>query len=172
MRPEFGARCCPSPSTRAARGLEAPLEELRQGAVQAVDSGATLLILSDREVGEGRAAIPALLATGAVHHHLIREGKRMRADLIVQTGEAWDIHHLACLIGYGAGAVHPYLALASSRAFAGQRASRPHPRRSWRRATGRPRTRACSGSCPRWASPPSRPTAGRRSSRPWASARP
>ena len=123
MRPEFGAMVLPITFDAAGRrgGPRSALEELRQGAVQAVDSGATLLILSDREVGEGRAAIPALLATGAVHHHLIREGKRMRADLIVQTGEAWDIHHLACLIGYGAGAVHPYLALASSRAFAGQR---------------------------------------------------
>jgi glutamate synthase (NADPH/NADH) large chain/glutamate synthase (ferredoxin) len=128
-RQEFGATVLPvtyDPDGGEA-GLDEALKALCRAAVAAVDGGSTLLILTDLGVraGEGGAAglgaIPALLATGAVHHHLIREGKRMRADLIVQTGEAWDIHHLACLIGYGAGAVHPYLALAASRAFAGQR---------------------------------------------------
>src|SRR5262249_11145470 len=93
-------------------------------------AGHPLLILTDRvgqagRPGDGpgpeRAPIPILLATGAVHHHLIRERKRMRADLVVQTGEAWDIHHLACLIGYGARAVHPYLAFAASRSLSGER---------------------------------------------------
>ncbi|MGH2370898.1 MAG: glutamate synthase-related protein, partial [Chloroflexota bacterium] len=96
-------------------------DDLCRRAAAAVDAGQTLLIITDRDTAPGKAPIPALLATGAVHHHLIRDGKRMRADLIVQTGDACDIHHLACLIGYGAGAIHPYLALASSRALAGQR---------------------------------------------------
>ena len=78
-------------------------------------------MLSDRRTAPGHAPIPALLATAAVHHHLIREDKRMRADIIVQTGEAWDIHHLACLVGYGAGAIHPYLALATTRSLEGER---------------------------------------------------
>ncbi|HET7772001.1 MAG TPA: glutamate synthase large subunit, partial [Chloroflexota bacterium] len=102
-------------------GLEAGLTTLCRAAAEAVDAGHPLLLLTDRAVSAGRAPIPALLATGAVHHHLIREGKRMRADLILQTGEAWDIHHFACLLGYGAGAIHPYLALASVRAMRGQR---------------------------------------------------
>ncbi|HEU5315289.1 MAG TPA: glutamate synthase large subunit [Chloroflexota bacterium] len=102
-------------------GLDAGLKRLCDGAVQAVDKGHALLVVTDVGTSPGRAPIPALLATGAVHHHLIREGKRMRADLIVQTGEAWDIHHFACLLGYGAGAIHPYLALASVRALVGQR---------------------------------------------------
>ena len=83
--------------------------------------GARSSSLSDRGVDEEHAAIPMLLAVGAVHHHLIREGKRLKADLVVETGSAWDIHHLALLLGYGANAVHPYLALATSRSLAGQR---------------------------------------------------
>ena len=93
------------------RGLKSAIEALAQAAEQAVEDGATLLILSDRAVGERRAPIPMLMAVGAVHHHLIRAGKRMRADLIAETGDAWDVHHFACLIGYGAGAVCPWLAL-------------------------------------------------------------
>ncbi len=123
LRPEFRAAYLPAvfdPDGGEA-ALDRALDDLCRKAVEAVDTGHALLILSDCDVGPGRAAIPALLATGAVHHHLIREGKRMQADLIVQTGEAWDIHHFACLIGYGAGAIHPYLALASCRAMAGER---------------------------------------------------
>jgi glutamate synthase domain-containing protein 2/glutamate synthase domain-containing protein 3 len=94
---------------------------LCQAATDAVDAGHRLLVISDLGVAPRRAPIPALLATGAVHRHLIREGKRMLADIVVQTAEAWDVHHFACLIGYGAGAVHPYLALATSRSLAGGR---------------------------------------------------
>ncbi len=101
--------------------LDTALASLCDAAARAIDGGAVIVVLTDRRAGQGRAPIPALLATGAVHHHLIRENKRMRADLVVQTGEAWDIHHLGCLLGYGAGAVHPYLALASSRALVGER---------------------------------------------------
>ena len=68
-------------------------------------------MLSDRGVGHGKAPIPSLLATGAVHHHLIREGSRTRVGLVIETGEAREVHHFALLIGYGAGAVNPYLAL-------------------------------------------------------------
>ncbi|MDQ3703361.1 MAG: glutamate synthase subunit alpha, partial [Chloroflexota bacterium] len=113
--PEFNAAVLPmffDPSKGEA-GLDVALEDLCRRAAAAADAGHPLLVLTDRglsaSAAASRAPIPALLATGAVHHHLIREGKQMRADLIVQTGEAWDIHHLACLLGYGAGAVHPYL---------------------------------------------------------------
>ena len=68
-----------------------------------------IIILSDRNIGAERAAMPSLLATAAVHHHLVREGTRLQIGLVVETGEAREIHHLACLIGYGASAVNPYL---------------------------------------------------------------
>ena len=83
-----------------------------------VESGARLLILSDRDIPDGQAPIPALLATAAVHHHLIQAGVRALCGLIVETGEAREIHHMACLLGYGAGAVVPWLALATIDALA------------------------------------------------------
>ncbi|MDP9363580.1 MAG: glutamate synthase large subunit, partial [Chloroflexota bacterium] len=87
----------------------------------AVRGGAGLLVLSDRGVDDRRAPLPMLLAVGAVHHALIRAGLRSRADLVAETGEVWDVHALACLIGYGASAVHPYLALDAAAALAGTR---------------------------------------------------
>ena len=76
-------------------GWRAALDALCAAAVEAVDAGATMLILSDRGVDAEHAPIPMLLAVGAVHHHLIRDGMRMAADLVAETGEAWDIHHFA-----------------------------------------------------------------------------
>jgi glutamate synthase (NADPH/NADH) large chain/glutamate synthase (ferredoxin) len=73
------------------------------------------VILSDRAVDHAHVAVPMLLATGAVHHHLIRVGKRMKASIICETGEARDVHQIACLIGYGASAIYPYLAFESVR---------------------------------------------------------
>jgi glutamate synthase (NADPH) large chain len=78
-----------------------------------VAEGVNILILSDRAVGPERAAIPSLLATAAVHHHLVREGTRLRTGLVVESGEPREIHHICTLIGYGAGAVNPYLMLDS-----------------------------------------------------------
>lgn len=89
--------------------LEHAIEELCCLAEQKVDEGFSLLILSDREVSSEKAPIPALLATAAVHHHLIRHGKRQLAGVILETGEARDVHQFACLIGYGANGVNPYL---------------------------------------------------------------
>ncbi len=94
-----------------AEALERAVEELCARAAQAVREGAGILVLSDRDVGPDRAPIPMLLAVGAVHHHLIREGLRMRVGLVAETGEAREVHHVACLVGYGAEAVYPYLAL-------------------------------------------------------------
>ena len=91
--------------------LGAALARLRREAAQAVADGCAIIVLSDRGVGPGAAPIPSLLATGAVHHHLIREGIRTKAGLAVETGEAREVHHFCLLIGYGAGAVNPYLAL-------------------------------------------------------------
>ncbi len=106
---------------RSAAGLEEGLERLCAAAEAAAGDGVCLLILSDREVDATHAPIPMAMAVGAVHHHLIRAGLRMRTDLIVETGEAWDVHHFAVLTGYGAGAIHPYLAIASARSLGGTR---------------------------------------------------
>ena len=92
-------------------GLLAALDRLCRAAVQAIDDGHNVLILSDRGVDAKRAAIPALLALSAVQQHLVREGIRMQVGLVVETGEAREVHHFALLISYGAAAVNPYLAL-------------------------------------------------------------
>jgi len=94
----------------AAAGLTAALETLCVQATAAIEAGEKLIILSDRGVGPGRIAVPALLATGAVHHHLVRTSARTRVGLIVETGEAREVHHFCTLAGYGADAVNPYLA--------------------------------------------------------------
>lgn len=91
-------------------GLESAMERLYQEADQAIGDGATLLILSDRGVDAVHAPIPALLAVAGVHHHLIREGTRTKVGLIVESGEPREVHHYALLIGYGAGAINPYMA--------------------------------------------------------------
>jgi glutamate synthase (ferredoxin) len=96
-----------------AAGLERALEELCRRAGDAIDAGNDLVILSDRGINREYAAIPALLAVAGVHHHLIRAGTRTRCGLILESGEPREVHHFALLIGYGAGAVNPYLAFES-----------------------------------------------------------
>jgi glutamate synthase (NADPH/NADH) large chain len=90
--------------------LEAALQELCLAAERTIDQGYSLVILSDRDVSESKAPIPALLATAAVHRHLVRAQKRQLAGLVIETGEARDVMHFATLLGYGASAVNPYLA--------------------------------------------------------------
>jgi len=92
--------------------LERALEELCRQASAAVEVGNTIIILSDRGVDAQHAPIPSLLATAAVHHHLIREGTRTKVGLVVESGEPREVMHFALLIGYGAGAINPYLAFA------------------------------------------------------------
>lgn len=96
-------------------GIETALDALCDKAVEDVRNGAEVVILSDlasgMEVLDESTYIPPLLAIGAVHHRLIEEGLRMDAGIIVETGAAWSTHHYACLVGYGANAVHPYMAL-------------------------------------------------------------
>ncbi len=94
-------------------GLEEAMDRLCAEASEAIEDGYSILILSDRGVDENNAPIPSLLATGGVHHHLIREGTRTRCGLVVESGEPRDIAHLALLIGYGAGAINPYLVFES-----------------------------------------------------------
>ena len=103
-----------------ATGMEPALKRLCDDAHRAVSSGYNILILSDRDVSRTRVAIPALLATSAVHHHLIREGLRTETGLVVETGEAREVHHLCTLAGYGAEAINPYLAFESLDAMRGK----------------------------------------------------
>src|SRR5262245_19113376 len=91
-------------------GLSRSLHELVEAASLAIKSGATILILSDRQVDKDYAPIPSLLATSGLHHHLVREGTRTNATLIVETGDAREVHHYCLLIAYGASAINPYLA--------------------------------------------------------------
>ncbi len=91
-------------------GLRAALDTLCARASEAIAAGYSILVLSDRGHGEELAPIPSLLATGAVHHHLIREGTRTRCGLVVESGEPREVHHFCLLIGYGAAAINPYLA--------------------------------------------------------------
>ena len=91
-------------------GFTPALERLCERAEEAVTSGYNIIILSDRQLGADRIAIPALLATAAVHHHLIRRGLRTSVGLVVESGEPREVHHFCCLAGYGAEAINPYLA--------------------------------------------------------------
>ena len=114
---EFGTATisCLFPAEDGPEGLKAALGRVCDQVVQAVESGARIIVLSDRGVDAQSVPIPMLLATGAVHHHLIRRGIRMQCSLVVETAEAREMHHLACLVGYGAHAVNPYLAFSTVR---------------------------------------------------------
>jgi glutamate synthase (NADPH/NADH) large chain len=91
-------------------GLRKAMDQLCKETDEAIKEGATIIILSDRGVDKTTAPIPSLLATSGVHHHLVREGTRTKATLIIETGEAREVHHYCLLVGYGASAVNPYLA--------------------------------------------------------------
>ncbi len=99
-------------------GLRAACERLTAEADDGVRAGAGMLVITDRQADADRTAIPALLATGAVHHHLVRRGLRTRTSLVVESDEAREVHHIACLLGYGAEAICPRLALQSIAAIA------------------------------------------------------
>ncbi len=98
------------PAEQGAAGMQEALVSLRERAEAAVRGGYNIIVLSDRRAGPDRIPIPALLAVAAVHHHLIRKGLRTAVGLVVETGEAREVHHFACLAGYGAEAINPYLA--------------------------------------------------------------
>jgi glutamate synthase (NADPH/NADH) large chain len=98
------------PAGEGAEGLERAVERICHEATDAVLADYTILILSDRAVGPDRIPIPALLATAATHHHLIRQGLRTQTGLVIETGEAREVHHFCVLAGYGAEAINPYIA--------------------------------------------------------------
>ncbi|MEO8635257.1 MAG: glutamate synthase large subunit [Gemmatimonadales bacterium] len=122
------------PAAAGPDGLRGALDRLCADAERAGRNGARLLVLSDRSADHERVAIPMLLAVGAVRRHLMDIGLRMRLGIVAETGDAWDIHHFAALIGYGCEVVYPWLALQSvSALFAPEAATedaRPTPRRS------------------------------------------
>ena len=98
------------PAEGGASGMAGALDRLCERAEAAVVGGYNIIILSDRQVGPDRLPIPALLGCAAVHHHLIRKGLRTAAGLVIESGEPREVHHFACLAGYGAEAINPYLA--------------------------------------------------------------
>lgn len=100
-------------------GMDKALEEVYTQVDQAIEDGYSYVILSDRGINASQSAIPALLATAGVHHHLIRNGKRTRIGIVLESGEPREVHHFAVLLGYGVGAVNPYLAFESLGALIG-----------------------------------------------------
>ncbi|QUY60822.1 Glutamate synthase, alpha subunit [Gulosibacter molinativorax] len=98
---------------RGVEGLREGLDKLCAEADKAIDNGAKFIVLSDRDSNRDWAPIPSLLMTGAVHHHLIRTQRRLRVGLVIETGEVREVHHVAVLLGYGASAINPYLAMES-----------------------------------------------------------
>jgi glutamate synthase (NADPH/NADH) large chain/glutamate synthase (ferredoxin) len=99
------------PIAEGASGMESALARVCEQAQEAISEGVNLVILSDRMLGPKRAPIPSLLAVSAVHHHLVREGTRLRAGIVLESGEPREVHHFATLIGYGASAINPYVML-------------------------------------------------------------
>jgi glutamate synthase (NADPH/NADH) large chain len=112
------------PAAEGAGGMERALERLCYAATDRVLADINILILSDRAVGQDRIPIPAALATAAVHHHLIRQGLRMQTGLVIETGEAREVHHMCVLAGYGAEAINPYLAFETLEQLRGQNRSK------------------------------------------------
>jgi glutamate synthase domain-containing protein 2/glutamate synthase domain-containing protein 3 len=122
------------PAADGPAGLRPALEALVEAACQAIRGGAGLLILTDQGTAPARAPIPMLLAVAAVHHGLIRAGLRGHAGLLAESGEAKDIHTIACLVGYGASAVHSYLALQTIAAEAADPHEAHRRIEAWRQA--------------------------------------
>ena len=106
-----GAGVAGAPTAAGGETLHRALEDVRRRVSIAIAEGANLIVLSDRNSNEQWAPIPSLLLTAAVHHHLVREKTRTQVGLVVETGDAREVHHMALLIGYGAAAVNPYMAL-------------------------------------------------------------
>ncbi len=102
------------PIAGGGRSLVARLDQIRQEVSNAINNGARIIVLSDRDGDAENAPIPSLLLTSAVHHHLIREKSRTKVGLVVESGEVREVHHVALLIGFGAAAVNPYLAMESA----------------------------------------------------------
>ena len=99
------------PVAEGATGMAAALDRVCEQARDAISAGVNIIVLSDRRIGPERVPIPSLLAVASVHHHLVREGTRLRVGIVLESGEPREVHHFATLIGYGASAINPYLLL-------------------------------------------------------------
>ncbi len=104
---------CLYPVAEGGAGLRRALDEVRSQASAAIKDGARIIVLSDRESNEKLAPIPSLLSVAAVHHHLVRERTRTHVGLVVESGDAREVHHMAALVGFGAAAINPYMAFES-----------------------------------------------------------
>src|SRR5215218_5192660 len=104
---------CLYPVNRGGQGLREALDNVRAKVSEAIRDGARIIVLSDRESNEQMAPIPSLLSVSAVHHHLVRERTRTKVGLVVEAGDAREVHHMACLVGFGAAAINPYMAFES-----------------------------------------------------------
>jgi len=104
---------CLYPVAKGGAGLRAALDDMRTQASAAIADGAQIIVLSDRESDEKLAPVPSLLAVAAVHHHLVRERSRTLVGLVVESGDAREVHHMAALVGFGAAAINPYMAFES-----------------------------------------------------------
>jgi glutamate synthase (ferredoxin) len=118
--PVFASATLPAvwPIAEGTDGLQKAVSRLQKTAEQAARDGKSILVISDRTLDREHAPIPAMIAVGAVHHYLLRCGLRAKVSLVLDSGEPREVHHMACLIGYGAEAIHPYLALATVRHIA------------------------------------------------------
>ena len=114
-------RAASTTSAAAARRSRPRLDEICAEVSEAIAGGARIIVLSDRHSTAELAPIPSLLLTGAVHHHLVREKTRTQVGLVVEAGDVREVHHVALLIGYGAAAVNPYLAMESVEDLAARR---------------------------------------------------
>ena len=132
------------PADRARRAWSRRSTRLCAQAEQAVRDGINIIILSDRKAGSDRVPIPSLLACAAVHHHLIRQGLRTSVGLVVESAEPREVHHFACLAGYGAEAINPYLAFETLIAMQARICQASSTRRKSSSATSRRSARACS----------------------------
>ncbi len=104
---------CLFPVNRGGQGLKEALDNVRAKVSAAIRDGARIIVLSDRESNEQMAPIPSLLAVSAVHHHLVRDRTRTQVGLVVECGDAREVHHMACLVGFGAAAINPYMVFES-----------------------------------------------------------
>ena len=104
---------CLYPVNRGGQGLKEALDNVRAKVSAAIRDGARIIVLSDRESDESMAPIPSLLSVSAVHHHLVRDRTRTKVGLVVEAGDAREVHHMACLVGFGAAAINPYMAFES-----------------------------------------------------------
>ena len=104
---------CLYPVNRGGQGLKEALDNVRAKVSAAIRDGARIIVLSDRESNEQMAPIPSLLSVSAVHHHLVRDRTRTKVGLVVEAGDAREVHHMACLVGFGAAAINPYMAFES-----------------------------------------------------------